>query len=115
MTLLDVVLSTTYFQFNGDLYQQVFGASMGSPVAVAVSDMYMEALEERVIDTTPPQMKPKIWKRYIDDLFEFVKWDQRDRLTSHLNKMDGTGSIKIHRQTNQRQGVVSFSRCFGLT
>jgi hypothetical protein len=78
MTLLDFVLATTYFQFDGEIYQQVFGAPMGSPVSVAVSDLYMEDLEERAMDTAPPETKPKIWKRYIDDSFEIVKRDQRD-------------------------------------
>ena len=63
MTLLDFVLSTTYFQ-----------VPMGSPLSVAVSDMYMEDieerctlymedLEERAMVTAQPEMKPKIWKR----------------------------------------------------
>ena len=51
MSLLEFMLSTTYFQF--DCFQQVFGAPMDSPVLVAVADLYMEDLEEKSMDTAP--------------------------------------------------------------
>ena len=47
MSLLEFVLSTTYFQFDGSFYQHVFGALMGSPVSVVVADLNMEDLEEK--------------------------------------------------------------------
>ena len=57
MSLLDFVLSTTYFQFDGSYYQQVFSAPMGSHVSVVVADLYMEDLEEKLMDTAPPGNK----------------------------------------------------------
>ena len=41
MSLLEFVLSTTYFQFDGQYYQQFHGAPMGSPISVVMSDMFM--------------------------------------------------------------------------
>ena len=49
MSILEFVMSTTYFQFDGQYYQQVHGASMGSPVSVVASDMLMEYLEEETM------------------------------------------------------------------
>ena len=42
MELLDFVLSTTYFSYNGEIYQQIQGTPMGSPVSVIVSTLFME-------------------------------------------------------------------------
>ena len=42
MSLLEFMLSTTYVQFDSCFYQQVFFTPMGSPVSVAVADLYME-------------------------------------------------------------------------
>ena len=93
MSLLEKVILTTCFQFDGEFYQQVHGAPMGSPVSVVVADMYMEDLEEEAMDTTPQDTRPTMWRRYINDSFEVVKRDKRDELTTHLNSIDTTGSI----------------------
>ena len=68
---------------------------MWSPVSVVVSNLFMEDYEEMAITIAPPEMKPKIWKRYIDDSFEIIKKDQRDPFTDYLNSIDPTGSIKF--------------------
>ena len=95
MELLDFVLSMTYFSYNGNIYLQIKGALMGSPVSVIVSNLFMEDHEETAITTAPPEMKLKIWRRYVDDSFEIIKKDKRDPVTEHLNHIDPTGSIKF--------------------
>ena len=49
-----------------------------------VSNLYMEDHEERSKQSAPPDMKPKIWKRYVGDSFEIVKNNLRDPFTAHL-------------------------------
>ena len=49
----------------------------------------------RSIGPAPKKMKPKIWKRYVDDSFEIIKQDQRDPFTAHMNSIDPTGSIQF--------------------
>ena len=95
MELLDFVQSTTYFSYNGEIHKQIQGAPMGSPVSVVVSNLFMEDHEEMAITTAPPEMKPKIWRRYVDDSFDIIKKDQRDPFTKHLNSIDPTDSIKF--------------------
>ena len=83
MDLLEFVLPTTYFMFDGNIYKQIQGAPMGNPVLVVVSNLYM-ADHEMSIQSAPLEMKPKIRKRYVDDSFEIVK-GQRDPFTVHFN------------------------------
>ena len=59
-SLLEFVMSTMYFQFDSQYYQQVDGAPMGSPISVIMSDMFMEYLEESM-DTALADTRPKIW------------------------------------------------------
>ena len=96
ISLLEFVLSTTYFQFDGCFYLQVFSAPMGSPVLVVVADLYMEDLENKSMDTALPEMKPKMWKRYINDSFKIVKRNQRDLFTDYLNSIDTTRQHPFH-------------------
>ena len=44
MEILEFVLTTTYFSFRGQIYQQKFGTAMGSPVIPIVANLYMEWL-----------------------------------------------------------------------
>ena len=44
--LLQLCLRSTYFSFNGEIYEQREGAAMGSPVSAVVANLYMEFFEE---------------------------------------------------------------------
>jgi len=57
--------------------------------------MYMEDLEEKLHSVAPPELKPKLWKRSVDDILEVVKKGSAEKLTNLLNSLDTTGSIKF--------------------
>ena len=63
LELLEFVLTTTYFTFRNEVYKQVFGAAMGSPVSPVVAEFFMEELERMAIATAPLDCKPSLWKR----------------------------------------------------
>ena len=55
--LLEFCLKNTYFSFQGQFYEQVEGAAMGSPVSPIVANLYMEYLEQKALSTVPhPQV-----------------------------------------------------------
>ena len=51
--LLNFVLRSTYFKYNGALYEQQDGAPMGSPISAVIADLYMEAFKEQTLATAP--------------------------------------------------------------
>ena len=51
--LLEFCLKNTYFSFQGQFYEQVEGAAMGSPVSPIVAKLYMEYLEQKTLSTAP--------------------------------------------------------------
>ena len=55
---------------------------MGSPVSAPVANLYMEAFEERVLSLPPAQ--PKVWKRFVDDVFGITKRSNVQPLPAHL-------------------------------
>ena len=83
--LLDFVLRSTYFQYNGSIYEQQEGAAMESAV---IANLYMEAFEEQAIESAP--YKPNIWKRYVDDTFTILDRGNVDRFLHHLNSQQPT-------------------------
>ena len=88
--LLEFILNTTYLSFQGQIYQQLFGTAISSPVSPFVTKLCMEDLEQRAIASTP-----KFWKRYVNDYLEIIKRGSAEKLRAHLNTGDPTGSIKF--------------------
>ena len=50
--LLTFLLRSTYFQYNGSIYEQKDGAATGSPVSAVIANLYVENFEERAITTS---------------------------------------------------------------
>jgi retron-type reverse transcriptase len=79
------VLTTSYFSFNGQFYEQIDGVAMGPPLSLVIANFYMEDFEERTLDLAPH--KPLCWFRYVDDTF--VIWPHGpDRLGDFLNHLN---------------------------
>eukprot|EP00061_Rhincodon_typus_P012790 g38739.t1 len=48
---------TTYFVFNGQVYKQINGTPIGSPISGLIAEAVMQRLEH----TTVPGIQPKLW------------------------------------------------------
>ncbi|XP_072022307.1 uncharacterized protein [Amphiura filiformis] len=94
--LLRFVLTTTYFTFQDQVYQQIEGAAMGSPCSPLVANIFMEAFEEEAINTSP--VKPSYWGRYVDGTMVVLKTDDIDTFTLHLNSVNPAIKFTIERE-----------------
>ena len=52
-TLLEFCLKSTNFVFQGQYYQQMQRAAMGSPLSPIVANIFMEKFEQEALDTAP--------------------------------------------------------------
>ena len=61
-SLLEYCLRSTYFVFQGEYYEQLEGAAMGSPLSPIIANMYMEEFEIRALSTSPnpPTLMEKV-------------------------------------------------------
>ena len=80
---------------------------MGSPVSPNLANIFMEWLEGEAIATAPIECRPKLWKRYVDDVLEVIKDGQVQQLTDHLNTVDTTNNIKFTHEP-EVEGVIPF-------
>ena len=67
--ILELVLCDTYFFFNNSIYKQVGGLSMGSPISPIAANIFLCNFESEFLDTCPFNIKPKFYRRYLDDTF----------------------------------------------
>ena len=71
-----------HFTFNGQIYIQVHGVAMRTPLTPLLADISMTELERSLI---PNLQKMKFWRRYIDDTICFVKLGSIEYIGSVLN------------------------------
>eukprot|EP00061_Rhincodon_typus_P003833 g21078.t1 len=82
LKLLDLCLST-HFTFNGQIYEQINGTPMGSPISGLIAEAVMQRLESMAL----PQIQPKLWIRYVDDTFMIIKWTKLDETHQLINNI----------------------------
>ena len=70
-------------------------------------NLFMEDLEQKAIATAPDECKPKVWKRYVDDILAAVQKGKAEMLRLHLNEVDPTGNIKFTSET-EMDGKILF-------
>ena len=69
MHLLNLCLTSTFFQYNGKHYKQLYGPAMGSPVSVVLT-VIMQNIEEQA-RATNTRIIPLLL-RYVDDTLTAV-------------------------------------------
>ena len=78
--LLKLTTKST-FKFNSKFYKQSDGCTMGGPLSVTFSNIYLTKLE---IDKVRPT-KPLFYKRFVDDVINRRKKNTPDSLLTSLN------------------------------
>ncbi|XP_071491393.1 uncharacterized protein [Diadema antillarum] len=104
MNLLEYCLTTTYFQYDGEFYQQLEGAAMGSPVSPITANLFMEDFESKTLKSYP--VPPKFWGRYVDDTIVVIKEDQIDQFTDHINSQHSSIKFTMEREENGQIPVL---------
>ena len=93
--LLKLTTESTFI-FNTKCYKQTDGSIMGGPLSVMFSDIYMTKIEK---DAILPPRKPKLYKRFVGDIFTRRKTNVPDQLLKFFNNYHP--NIKLTYEINQ--------------
>ena len=97
--LLPHILKMNYFQFNNEIYLQTSLTAMGTRCAPNYAIIFMAEVEEEFL--TQSTWKPRIWIRYIDDIF--MVWqhnlNQLENFIEELNNFHPT--IKFTKEVSE--------------
>ena len=72
-----------HFSFNNEIYIQIDGVAMGSPLGPVIANIYMVELETTLV----PKLENHVqkWRRFVDDTFVYVKIGSVEFVLSVLN------------------------------
>ena len=91
-----------HFTFDGQVYKQVDGVCMGSPLGPILANVFMVQLEEDVAPRLESIMP--IWKRYVDDAFTFVKKNHISTVIDEINSINP--NIKFNHETEDNNSIA---------
>ena len=67
--VMNHILKNNTFEFENQVYKQIFGTAMGTPMAPTISSLFMGWLEERLLNNSPVPINLVFWRRFLDDIF----------------------------------------------
>ena len=77
---------------------------MDSPLSPIIANLYMEAFEDKAINTSPTP--PSLWRRFVDDTFVIIKKTHKDSFISHINSIDE--KIQFTMEDSKEDGSMPF-------
>ncbi|CAF4918528.1 unnamed protein product [Pieris macdunnoughi] len=102
-------LTSGYLMWKDEFYVQVDGVAMGSPVSPIVADIFVEDFEERALANAP--VKPRLYKRYVDDTFVVLPNDKISAFLAHLNSIHNNIKYTVEQENKNCQIVVVKIQC----
>ena len=71
--------------FQGKFYEQVHGATMGSPINPLIANLFMDEFKVKALSSA---QHPQLRLRYIDDTFVIQEAEHSQQLLQHINTQD---------------------------
>ena len=68
----DFALKNNYFEFKGQIQQQISGTAIGTKFAPPYACLFMDKIETAFLEMQ--ELQPLVWFRYIDDFFYLDIW-----------------------------------------
>ena len=72
-----------HFSFDGNIFKQVDGVAMGSPLGPVLANIFMVELETKLVPTLSE--KVSLWQHYMDEIFKFIKKTEFESVKIVLN------------------------------
>ncbi|VEL10572.1 unnamed protein product [Protopolystoma xenopodis] len=111
--LINLTIRTTYFIFNGSIYEQIFGLPIGSPLPPLLTNVYMDKLE-RVFEKSP--LQPRVLMPYLDDYFALWSHGKENlnELLNFINEFDERIKFTMEVEEDERLPFMGHEETYRL-
>ena len=103
LDLVNLVLTTTWYTFNSQFYQQTDGVAMGGPASSTTAEIYMQAHERTAISMALNPLK--VWEQFFDKVYSILKRTHLENFFQHINNLHQNIKCTIEEENN---GVLAF-------
>ena len=104
LKLFNFATSQSHFSFKGEIYDQVDGVAMGSPLGPVLANIFMGYYEKSWIESSV--YKPSLYKRYVDDVFCLFENEEKSKqFLEHLNHQHPNIKFTIEKE---QEGKLAF-------
>ena len=104
--LIKLATTESFFIFDDKMYKQLDGVSMGSPLGPTLANAFLCHYEKLWLEECPPEFKPVVYRRYVDDIFVLFKSDEH--LSSFVNYMNSKHISMKFTSENENSNCFSF-------
>ena len=104
--LLHLALDDSYFRFNGKIFKQKDGLSMGAPLSPIIANIFLCDFERRAFQQCDTWLIPRIYRRFLDDTF--ILFDNHDQSKTFFDFFNGFHQNINFTYENEINGKLSF-------
>ena len=98
MELLHSATSTVEFSFDNTIYRQIDGVALGSPLGLALANIFVGYHEEKLFSEIS---KPAVYFRYVDDTFViFQNGKESEEFLIRLNGLHSSLQFTFQKENN---------------
>ena len=105
-SLLELAVQDCHFQFDNQLYDQIDGVAMGSPLGPSMANAFLCFHENHWLENCPRKFKPILYKRYVDDCFLIFK--KKDDVLLFLDYLNSKHSNIEFTHELEKDGTLPF-------
>jgi len=98
ISIIEFVLSSTFFMFNDVIYKQTYGTPMGSPLSPIIADLVMQDLEVHILNSLNYSLP--IYYRYVDDILLAAQENDIQHIFNKFNNYHDRLKFTIEYEVN---------------
>ena len=98
LDLVHLILTTTWYTFNSQFYQQTDGVAMRDSVSSTTAEIYMQAYERIAITTA--MHPPKVWERFVVHVYSILKRTHLENFFHHINNLHQNIKFTMEEESN---------------